>query len=299
MQSAGTVRTVAPATSHPDLLASYWTIAGDVDPGTGGREWSLFDFRTRVEAAARAGFRGIGLWHADVEHTLERYSLAEMKKILDDNGIRHLELEFLQLSGWLTGGDAVPAAEAEKTKLLNWAEALGARHVKVGDFFNTPTTLDQSTGVFAAVCADAANAGTNILFEMMPFAMIADVDQSIRMCVNAGAANGGLMVDAWHMFKMGVPVQKIAAMPLDYLFGIELNDGWKQTPEGLTLAEETVLQRQFPGEGEWDMPAFVDACRATGYEGPYGVEVINAENRSRSLDELVTKAFATTASMFV
>lgn len=42
-----------------------------------------------------------------------------------------------------------------------------------------------------------------------------------------------------------------------------------------------------------------DACSATGYEGPDGVEVINAENRTRSLDELVRKAYATTASMFL
>lgn len=286
------------AVSHPDLLASYWTIAGDVNPGTGGREWSLFDLRDRVEAAARAGFKGIGLWHADVEHTLERYTLGDIKRILDDNGMVHLELEFLQLSGWFTGGDAVAAAEADKARLLHWAEALGARHVKVGDFFNTPTTLDQATEVFAAVCAAAANAGTDILFEMMPFAMIDDFDQSIRMCANAGATNGGVMVDTWHVSKMGVPMEKIAGMPSEYLRGIELNDGWIQTPQGLTLAEETVLQRQFPGEGEWDMAAFMDACFATGYEGPYGVEVINKENRSRSLEELVAKAYATTASMF-
>jgi len=287
-----------PAVSHPDLLASYWTIAGDVNPGTGGREWSLFDFRDRVEAAARAGFRGIGLWHADVEHTLERYSLADMRRILDDNGMRHLELEFLQLSGWFTGGDAVAAAEKDRDRLLAWAEALGARHVKVGDFFNTPTTLTQATEVFAAVCSAAADVGTNILFEMMPFAMLDDFDLSMRMCVDADAENGGVMVDAWHMAKMGVPPEKIAAMPLQYLRGIELNDGWIDTPEGMTLAEETVLQRQFPGEGEWDMPAFMDACIASGYQGPYGVEVINADNRSRSLEELVTKAYATTAAMF-
>lgn len=288
---------IATAASHPDLLASYWTIAGDVNPGTGGREWSLFDFRDRVEAAARVGFRGIGLWHADVEHTLESYTLADMKKILDDNGIAHLELEFLQLSGWFVGDAA--AAEADKAKLLKWAEALGARHVKVGDFFNTPTTIDQATEVFAAVCADAVNAGTNILFEMMPFDMLANFDQSIQMCKDAGASNGGVMVDTWHMTKMGVPSEQIAAMPSAFLFGIELNDGWNETPMGMTLAEETVLERQFPGEGEWDMPAFMAACRATGYKGPYGVEVINAENRTRSLDELVRKAYATTASMFL
>lgn len=299
-QSAPATTAAAPPVppSHPDLLASYWTIAGDVNPGTGGREWSLFDFRERVEALSGAGFRGMGLWHADVEHTLETYSLDDMKRILDDNGIAHLELEFLQLGGWFTGGEAEAASEAQKAQLLNWAEALDARHIKVGDFFGTPTTLDRATEVFAAVCRDAANAGTRVLFEMMPFAMLDNFDDSVQMCVDAGAANGGVMMDTWHMFKMGVPMEKIADMPSEYLLGIELNDGWNETPEGMTLNEETVLERQYPGEGEWDMEAFMNACFATGYDGPYGVEVINLENRSRSLDELVSKAYTTTASMF-
>lgn len=291
--------TTAPNMNHPDLLASYWTIAGNVSPGTGGREWSLFDFRDRVEALSRAGFKGMGLWHADVEHTLETYSLADMKRILDDNGVQHLELEFLQFAGWLTGeAEAVEAAEADKARLLEWAEALDARHIKVGDFFNTPTTLEQATEVFAKVCEDARNVGTNVLFEMMPFAMIDDFEQSVKMCADAGADNGGVMMDTWHMFKMGVPMETIAGIETQYLLGIELNDGWNETPEGMTLVEETVLDRQFPGEGDWDMPAFMDACAATGYDGPYGVEVINEANLSRDLDELVRKAYETTASMF-
>lgn len=286
------------APDHPDLLASYWTIAGDVSPGRGGREWSLFDFRDRAEAIARVGFKGMGLWHTDVDHTLESYTLEDMKRILDDNGIVHLELEFLQMGGWLTGGDAVAAAEADKAKLLGWAEALGARHIKIGDFFSTPTTLDQATEVFASICDDAANVGTNVLFEMMPFAMLDDFDQSIQMCVNAGKPNGGVMMDTWHMFKMGVPMEKIAGMPPEYLLGIELNDALNDTPEGMTLNDETVQARRFPGQGEGDMEGFMAACMATGYDGPYGVEVINTANLSRSLDELCDIAYTTTASMF-
>ena len=36
-----------------------------------GREWSLFDWGDRCAEAAKVGFRGIGLWHADLEHVLE------------------------------------------------------------------------------------------------------------------------------------------------------------------------------------------------------------------------------------
>ena len=56
-----------------DLLGCYWTVSGPVEVHV-GREWSLFDFRDRCAAAAKAGFRGIGLWHADLEHVLETHT---------------------------------------------------------------------------------------------------------------------------------------------------------------------------------------------------------------------------------
>ena len=39
--------------------------------------------------------RGLGLWHADIEHLLEQRSLRDVNQIFDDNGLTHLELEFL------------------------------------------------------------------------------------------------------------------------------------------------------------------------------------------------------------
>src|SRR5437870_5947692 len=49
--------------NNVELLASYWTICCGV-PHT-DHEYSPFDFRERVESAARAGFKGFGIWHAD------------------------------------------------------------------------------------------------------------------------------------------------------------------------------------------------------------------------------------------
>src|SRR6266487_1609109 len=61
------------------LLASYWTISGGI-PHT-DKEYSPHDFKDRVEAAARAGFKGVGIWHSDLEHVLRRRSLREKKAI--------------------------------------------------------------------------------------------------------------------------------------------------------------------------------------------------------------------------
>ena len=77
-----------------DLLASYWTLAVGAEPHT-DHEYSTSSFRERVESAARAGFTGIGVWHSDLDYTLQKSSLQEMRQILDDNGIKHVEVEFL------------------------------------------------------------------------------------------------------------------------------------------------------------------------------------------------------------
>lgn len=279
-----------------DLLASYWTIAGDVDPGTGGREWSLFDFRDRVEALSRVGFRGMGIWHSDLYHILETRSLQEMKQILDDNGIVHVELEFL--FDWFLDGEKKRQSDAEKAKLLGAAEALGARHLKVGDFFNQQVPMDRLIESFAALCKDAADAGTRILFEVMPFAMLDNIEDSLTMLEGADADNGGFMIDTWHIVKMGTSMEQLASIPKRFMLGVELNDGYVETPEGMDLRTETTQHRMFPGEGEFDMPTLMSAIQATGYDGPYGVEVINAENRKRSLDDLVERAYRTTMAQF-
>jgi sugar phosphate isomerase/epimerase len=49
--------------NNVELMNLYWTTAG-VFPGRG--EISRFDFKDRVQAAARAGFKGIGIWHTDL-----------------------------------------------------------------------------------------------------------------------------------------------------------------------------------------------------------------------------------------
>src|SRR5215472_2301800 len=79
---------------EPELIALYWTVSGPVEVHI-GREWSLFDWRDRCAQAARVGFRGIGLWHADIAHQLETRTLKEMHSIFTDSGLGFLEVEFL------------------------------------------------------------------------------------------------------------------------------------------------------------------------------------------------------------
>jgi hypothetical protein len=149
------------------------------------REYSPFDFRDRVESAARAGFKGFGLWHADLEHVLQTRSLREMKQIFDDNGIKHIELEFL--TDWFLNGERKKQSDIRKKLLLHAAEALGAHHVKVGDFFHEKAEMPHLIESFARLCAEGAERATKIGFELMPFAMIDTLEDSLKLVEGAGA----------------------------------------------------------------------------------------------------------------
>ncbi len=278
-----------------ELLASYWTICGAAEPHS-AREYSPFGLRERAAAASKAGFTGLGIWHADLAHLRTQHSLPEMKRMLDDHGIRHIELEFL--TDWFIDGERRKASDATRRMLLESAAALGARHIKVGDFFKTEVPMDELIEEFAQLCHEARQHGTRIVFEFMPFSRIDSLTEALALVAGADQPNGGICVDLWHVVKLGIPFAAVASIPPRYLLSIEVNDGFLKTPDGMDLVTETTCHRAFCGEGQMDVRGFLDTMRRTSYQGPFGVEVLNKAQRAWSLDQLTTRAWQTTIRQF-
>ena len=279
-------------TPSVELLASYWTISGGI-PHT-DREYSPFDFKDRVQAAAGAGFRGFGIWHSDLEHGLKKRTLKEMKKILDDNGIRHVELEFLL--DWFSEGEPRKQSDTRKKMLLEAAELLGAHHIKVGDFNRTQIPMPELVEAFASLCQEAAQHGTKVAFEFMPFAMIDSLPLALELVTGAGERNGGLCLDLWHVAKLGISFEDVAHIPREHVVCVELNDGTFTCP--WSLHEDTINHRRLCGEGEFDVARFIESVRKTGYDGPWGIEVLSDELRKLPLGEMTARAFRTTMAQF-
>jgi len=279
-----------------ELIASYWTVSGGAIPHS-DKEYSTFEFRERVEAVARAGFKGMGFWHADLEHVQQSYSLKEMKRILDDNGIRHIEIEFL--ADWfLEPGERRTAAEARKQLLFDACEALGGRHIKVGDFYRTACPMPRLIDEFGELCRQAAQRGIRIGYELMPFSVIESLPLARQLVEGAAQKNGGIIFDLWHIVKLGIPYDDVASFPKEYLVGVEINDGWIRTPPGMDIVTETTAHRQLCGNGEFDIKGFLAKLCASAYDGPVGIEVLNAEMRSWPLGKTVATAFNTTLAQF-
>jgi sugar phosphate isomerase/epimerase len=280
-----------------ELLGLYWTVSGPVEVHE-GREWSLFDFRDRCAQAARVGMRGIGLWHADIEHQLETRSLEEMKKIVDDSGLRYVELEFI--NDWFLDEDDEARKASDATRRLLWdaAAALDAHHVKVGNIPGTPGEIPKITERFAELCADAAeNHSAKIVYEYMPFDVnVHSIETALEVVEGSGADNAGLTIDTWHQSKLGITPEDLRKIPLRYLTWIELSDGQKENMPD--LIEETTQYRKLPGEGEFDVAGYVEVAQDMGYAGPWGIEVLSEELRQLPIEEIFERAYTTSISQF-
>lgn len=278
----------------PKLLASYFTLAGDVQVLTGNMV-SPIDLRDRVEAAARAGYIGIGLGLRDLVHNIDRYGYGGIRRMLSDNRIDYLELE--ALLDWFADGERRAASDADRRTLLTAAEKVGAFQVKIaGDITGTQWPLDRMIESFARLCEDAAEAGTQISLEIFPASNVRDLPTAIAIAVGAGAPNGGLLLDIWHLTRGGIPYEDIATIPPSYIKHIELDDAMKDRVG--TIMDDTTLRRRLPGEGDFDIPHFIECVRRTGYDGLYGVEILSDEQRRRPVDEAARLSFEATMHQF-
>ncbi len=275
--------------NHPvELMCLYWTNAG-VFPGCG--EISRFDFRDRVEAAARAGFKGIGLWHTDLEHILVHRSLREIKAILDDNGMQYLELEFL--TDWFLEGARKGESDSRRKRLFEASAALHAKHIKVGDFYNSVVPMPHLVESFADLCREAEKYNATIAFEVMGCAMIDNLPDAVRLVESAGASNGGLIIDIYQVVHQGWTFEQIRRIPLKYLLNVELNDG--SLPG---RPEDDPGGRRFCGEGEYDIRGLIKCVNEMGYQGPWAVEVMAEKLAVLPLESLTRRAFDTTLAEF-
>jgi sugar phosphate isomerase/epimerase len=280
----------------PDLLATCWTTAGDAVP-LPGREYSPIPLPTRIELAARAGFTGFGVGHNDLESYLRNSDLRTLRHILEDNGMRHVELEFL-INWWLSDGPARLESDRVERLLLDACDVLHPHHVKVGpDITGGDYDLAQWAEQWYRISTDFANAGTVIALEFMPFSNVSTLDRAIQLVRTAGHPAGGLMIDMWHIMRGG-PHQllQIADVPIELITGVELDDGdAEQVDDGYS---DTVLRRRLPGQGDWPVHELVRMLQEKGWAGPWGVEIISETYRVRPLEEALPEVVSATLAQF-
>ena len=268
------------------LLATCWTSAGDAASDRSDLR-SPIDLRERIEAAAAAGFRGIGVLSADLPAAEQKYGLRGIRTMLDDNCIVDLELE--GIPGWWDDGPRRAESDQIRHGVLRTAEILGARHIKVTpDGDDAPWDRGHWAAKFAELAAQATEAGTRLGIEFFPWSNIKTLQDGLALVEDAGDDTAGVVIDVWHIERAHTPVADLASVPLHRIVGVELNDADPQVVGN--LFEDTVHRRRYCGQGTFDLKGIITALRTAGWTGPWGVEILSDEHRSLPVREALDRA---------
>lgn len=267
-------------------MATCWTSAGDAASDRADLR-SPLPLRERIEGAAAAGFTGFGLLSDDLPAAIAQYRLAGIRGMLADNGITHLELE--SIPHWWADGPHQQESDRVRHSLLEAAEALGARHLKVTpDGDDGPWDRGRWAAKFAELAAQAQGVGARLGIEFFPWSNIKTLREGLQLVNEAGHEGGGVIIDTWHVARAGTPIADLAAVPVQQIIGVELNDADKHVVG--TLFADTVHRRRYCGDGVFDLTGMINALRTAGWNGPWGVEILSVEHRSQPMESALQRA---------
>jgi sugar phosphate isomerase/epimerase len=232
-------------------------------------------FRDRVQAAASAGFSGIGLKIAEYERlSAQGISDAQLSDILAEDDQRVVEYEAVR--GWASTGAAHEEYRQSLDTIDRMVEAFGPpHHVQVIGPYEGD--LDDAAEGFANVCRWLDDRGSRAAIEYLPeMSNIPDAVSAWDIVRAAAADNGGLCVDAWHHFRGTDDFDELASVPGERVIDVQLNDGplTRQDPDYYT---DCTSYRVVPGQGDFDLVGFIRTLDGMGVDVPISIEVISLE----------------------
>jgi sugar phosphate isomerase/epimerase len=236
-------------------------------------------FRERVQAAATAGFDGIGLraenfWVAEADG-LDGHSMAALAR---DAGVPVLEVEYI--TGWGTAADREATQQRKEQTVFTMARTFGVGQLNTGLLEQLP--VEVIVEAFAALC-DRAGDDLTIALEFMPYSGVPDLATAWRVLREANRANSALIVDVWHWARAGMMATDLDLIPADRIVSVQLCDVLRTPME--PMRSESLGHRLPPGDGHGDAVGLVRALQARDVRPQLvAVEVISDELVAKGVD---------------
>ena len=227
-----------------------------------------------LEAAGKAGFDAVEIWSRKLNAYLETHDAGELKALLDGYGLRVASLCPYGLIGFSDNREQLKAVEraAEVAAAIDCPVLLVCADAPP-DGMNRDLAYDTMAATARAYAERAAAHGVKIAIEPLgqhPF--IPGPREALEVIERAGHGSLGLMVDFFHYYKSGVPLDDIRAIPTELLLIVHVDDC-----EDLPPADLTDQHRVYMGEGVLPLKEMMGVLREKGYAGALSVEIFREE----------------------
>ncbi len=173
--------------------------------------------------------------------------------------------------------DERAAMLGEATALSELAVDIGASYVQLltgpvspGGPYSGPAELPpvELRRVTASAIRSVADLGAphDLRYYLEPVAWtpLSSLAQAVEVIDEAERDNVGLVLDFWHLWQRGATPESVARLDRRMIFGVDFSDSLG--PAGSPGPDQR-SRCVWPGEGEIPLREWVDAVRATGFDG--------------------------------
>ena len=237
------------------------------------------DLKEKLAAIAAAGFSGVEIFENDF--LAFDGGPREVGRMVRDHGLEiSLYQPFRDFEGMPEPQRARTFDRAERK--FDVMEELGTDMMLVCSNVS-PISLggiDRAAADFRELGERAQRRGLKVGFEALAWGRhVSDHRDAWEVVRRADHAAVGVILDSFHTLARGIDPDTIRSIPGDRIAFIQLADAPKIDMDLLYWSRHF---RNMPGEGDLDVPAFMRAVMATGYQGVISLEIFNDQFRGGS-----------------
>jgi sugar phosphate isomerase/epimerase len=118
--------------------------------------------------------------------------------------------------------------------------------------------------------------GVSFYVEPLAWTPLSNLEVILEILGEAAQPNVGLAIDFWHLWSTGVQPDDIARIDGALIRGVDVCDGLG--PPGELSGPDQRGRRVWTGAGAIPLKAWVDAVRATGFDGTWCCELLSPQH---------------------
>ncbi len=248
-----------------------------------------------IRIAAEAGYEAVEMVGTKIMNFLDAgYTSEDAKALLNQYGMKMVSIvDIAHVER--TDKESVKKMCYEAEVFSKFAQDLDCKHIQLVPLCaHEGKPWEEVKRLTASSVNEVLDIGKErgIYFQLEPVAWspIHSLSQSLEFIDYTGRDNLGMVIDFWHLwYGNETKPEEVAALDKNMICNIHFCDGNRNAPG--TLCDEEILRGVYAGEGSINLKEWIDAVKATGYDGYWSYELV-----SRKHWEADTKAVAETTS---
>ncbi|MCA8907939.1 MAG: sugar phosphate isomerase/epimerase and 4-hydroxyphenylpyruvate domain-containing protein [Rhodospirillaceae bacterium] len=234
------------------------------------------ELNDKLNAIASSGFDGIEIFEQDF--VAQSGPPSEIGQMVRDHGLR------IDLFQPVRDFEGLPEPLRSKAfdrieRRFDIMEELGTHLLLVSSSAHPDSLggIDRIAADFAELGERAAARHMRVGFEARAWGrFVSDYRDAWEVVRRADHPAIGIILDSFHTLAKRVDPSGIRAIPADRIFHVQLSDALRIE---MDLEYMSRHFRCLPGEGDLPLLDFMSAVSATGYDGPYSLELLNGQSR--------------------